>query len=42
MPTLTDLAFDERSAHIVLSYVGTPNDEVTGRLLAKVGAVEPP
>ncbi|WP_083506863.1 DNA-processing protein DprA [Leucobacter sp. G161] len=38
MPTLTDLARDERSARLVLSLVGTPNDEATGRLLAQVGA----
>lgn len=40
MPTLTDLARDERSARLVLSLVGTPNDEATGRLLAQVGAQE--
>lgn len=40
MPTLTDLARDERSARLALSLVGTPNDEATGRLLAQVGAEE--
>lgn len=40
MPTLTDLAQDERSARLVLSLVGTPNDEATGRLLARIGAQE--
>lgn len=40
MPILTDLAQDERSARLVLSLVGTPNDEATGRLLARVGAQE--
>lgn len=40
MPTLSDLAQDERSARMVLSLVGTPNDEATGRLLARVGAQE--
>lgn len=40
MPTLTDLARDERSARLVLSLVGTPNDEATGRLLTQVGAQE--
>lgn len=40
MPTLTDFARDERSARLVLSFVGTPNDEATGRLLTQVGAQE--
>lgn len=40
MPTLTDLAKDERSARMVLTIVGTPNDVPTGNLLARVGAVE--
>lgn len=40
MPSLTDLARDDRSARIVLSIVGVPNDAATGRLLGKVGAVE--
>lgn len=40
MPTLTDLARDERSARLVLSFVGTPNHEATGRLLTQVGAQE--
>lgn len=38
MPTLTDLARDERSARMLLSLVGTPNDRATGQLLSKVGA----
>lgn len=40
MSTLSDLARDERSARLLLSLVGTPNDEGTGRLLARVGAEE--
>lgn len=40
MPNLTDLARDDRSARIVLSIVGSPNDAATGRLLGKVGSVE--
>lgn len=40
MTTLARLANDDRSARIVLSIVGTPNDEATGRLLASVGAIE--
>lgn len=40
MPTLSDLGQDERDARLVLSLVGTPNDEATGRLLARVGAKE--
>lgn len=38
MPSLTDLARDERSARRLLSFVVTPNDEVTGRLLGRLGA----
>ncbi|GGO61484.1 DNA-processing protein DprA [Microbacterium sp. YY-01] len=40
MPTLTDLAKDERSARMVLTIVGTPNDVPTGNLIARVGAVD--
>lgn len=40
MPKLTDLARDDRSARIVLSIVGSPNDAATGRLLGNVGSVE--
>lgn len=40
MPILTALARDERSARFLLTLVGTPNDEATGRLLARVGAEE--
>lgn len=40
MTTLTDLATDERTARIVLSMIAEPNDSTTGRLLARVGAVE--
>lgn len=40
MATLTDLARDERSAHMLLSLIGIPNNEATGRLLSWIGAVE--
>lgn len=40
MPTLSALAQDERTARILLSLAGTPNDTVTGSLLARVGGVE--
>lgn len=40
MPTLTDLARDERSARMVLSIVGTPNHAPTGHLIMRVGAVD--
>lgn len=40
MRTLSDLVRDERSARMLLSLVGTPNDEATGRLLTRVGAEE--
>ncbi|MGK0714467.1 DNA-processing protein DprA [Leucobacter sp. W1153] len=40
MATLTDLAHDERSARILLSLIGAPNDAATGRLLTRIGAVE--
>lgn len=38
MPNLTDLARDDRSARLLLSFVATPNDEATGRLLGRLGA----
>lgn len=38
--SLSDLANDERTARMVLSMLVEPNDPVTGRLLARVGAVE--
>lgn len=38
MSTLTDLARDERSARMLLSFVGTPDDSATGRLVRQVGA----
>ncbi|QQM67946.1 DNA-processing protein DprA [Actinomyces weissii] len=40
MAGLTALAGDERAARMVLSLVVEPNDPVTGRLLARLGAVE--
>lgn len=40
MSTLTDLAREEHSARMVLSIIGTANDDATGRLIARVGAVE--
>ena len=40
MAGLTDLAVDERAARMVLSLLVEPNDRVTGRLLARLGAVE--
>lgn len=40
MGSLNDLANDERTARMVLSVLVEPNDPVTGRLLARVGAVE--
>lgn len=39
MPALSDLADDERTARMVLSMLVEPNDRVTGRLLARLGAV---
>lgn len=39
MPALTGLADDERAARMVLSMLVEPNDRVTGRLLARLGAV---
>lgn len=38
MPNLTDLAGVDRSARRLLSFVATPNDEATGRLLDRLGA----
>ncbi|MGB3373910.1 MAG: DNA-processing protein DprA [Microbacterium sp.] len=40
MLTLSNLAKDERTARLVLSLIGTPNDAVTGDLLLRVGGVE--
>lgn len=40
MVTITSLAKDERSARVALAATLEPDDAVTGRLLAAVGAVE--
>ena len=40
MVTITSLAKDERSARVALASTLEPDDAVTGRLLAAVGAVE--
>ncbi len=40
MTSLSSLGYDERSARTVLSLVAVPNDQATGRLLSRVGAVE--
>ncbi|MDQ7992310.1 MAG: DNA-processing protein DprA, partial [Propionicimonas sp.] len=40
MVTITSLATDERAARIAVAAVLEPDDAVTGRLLAAVGAVE--
>lgn len=40
MPSLSEIAGDERTARMVLSMVVEPEDAVTGRLLATVGGVE--
>ncbi|MDO5678271.1 MAG: DNA-processing protein DprA [Propionibacteriaceae bacterium] len=40
MAALSDSATDERTARMVLSMLVEPNDPVTGRLLAQIGAVE--
>lgn len=40
MTSLSSLGYDERSARTVLSLVAAPNDQATGRLLGRVGAVE--
>lgn len=39
MVTITSLAKDERSARVALASTLEPDDAVTGRLLAAVGAV---
>lgn len=39
MPTLADLARDERSARMVLAIIAEPNSSPTGRLLATLGGV---
>ena len=39
MVTITSLAKDERSARVALASALEPDDAVTGRLLAAVGAV---
>lgn len=40
MPTLADLARDERSARMVLATVAEPNQASTGGLLANLGGIE--
>lgn len=40
MPTLADLARDERSARMVLAIVAEPNHPPTGGLLANLGGIE--
>lgn len=40
MAAIADLARDEHTARVVLSMVVEPNDPITGRVLAGVGAVE--
>ena len=40
MPSLSEIARDERTARMVLSMLVEPEDAVTGRLLATVGGVE--
>lgn len=40
MSAITDLAHDERTARMVLSILAEPDDPVTGRVLARVGAIE--
>lgn len=40
MPTLADLARDERSARMVLAIVAEPNHPFTGGLLANLGGIE--
>lgn len=40
MSAITDLAHDERTARMLLSILAEPDDPVTGRVLARVGAVE--
>ena len=40
MTSLSDVAVDERTARMVLSMLVEPDDPVTGRILARLGAVE--
>jgi hypothetical protein len=40
MPSLSEIAGDERTARMALSMLVEPDDAVTGRLLATVGGVE--
>jgi DNA processing protein len=40
MPSLSEIAGDERTARMVLSMLVEPDDAVTGRLLATVGGIE--
>ena len=40
MPSLSEIARDERTARMALSMLVEPDDAVTGRLLAAVGGVE--
>ena len=40
MDGLSDVARDERAARIALSMLVEPNDPVTGRLVARLGAVK--
>ncbi len=40
MANLSDVASDERTARMVLSMLVEPNDPVTGRILARLRAVE--
>ena len=40
MASLSDVASDERTARMVLSMLVEPNDPVTGRILARLGAVQ--
>ena len=41
MPSLSELATDERPARMARSMLVEPNDPVMGRILARLGAVEP-
>ncbi|WP_241742724.1 hypothetical protein [Microbacterium lacticum] len=40
MTNLSDVVQDERTARMVLSMIVEPDDAVTGRLLAELGALE--
>ncbi len=42
MPSLSEIARDERTARMVLSMLVEPDDAVTGRLLATFGAASKP